>query len=125
MLITRIIVRIMEVDDRLLGWTETLAEARGDGCLWPSNGPHCSVLIEASGWANQVSLHWADVNVELRRPAPATEKRLEPGDIVTLTWADQPIFRVGEQANGLPPVTVRTPVRAEMQAGSLGAVGTG
>lgn len=117
MLNTKLVVRILDVDEQLLGWGEASALARGDGTLWVE--PPTPILIERDGKPTYVSVHWCDVNVEIRsvidyrKPIAAGNIMTMPGDWVAIV--------VGPAAGGLPPVTVRTPVEIGVPVGALGA----
>lgn len=113
---TKFVLRVLDGDGVLLGWAELQAEARGDGRLW-ARGP-TAVAVTTPGTPAALSLHWVDINVEVRRPWPHAP--VSAGEILTLTW-EQPLLVVGEPAGGLPPVTVGTAV-VSMPVGALGAV---
>ncbi len=117
---TRIIVRVLDAVGLLLGWTEQLAEARGDGALWALTGSSL-VPVELAGTPAQLSVHWADVNVEQR--APWSMVPVAVGQVITIDWHG-PIFVVGAMPGALPPVTVRAPVRIDVPVGALGARAT-
>lgn len=118
---TKLIVRVLDAAGDLLGWDELMAEARGDGRLW-ATAPS-TVTIERQGVAATVSVHWADLNVEARTPFP-TPQPVALGARVTVI-SPGPVFVVGPQAGGLPPVTVRTSVSISPPTGDLAAVGRG
>lgn len=119
MLTTKLVLRVLDAGGELLAWAELLADARGDGCLWPQ--PRAvSALVDRAGQPALLSVHWADVNVEVRSPfdhPPLTE-----GGAITLAFGDQPVLRVGPMPGPLPPVTVRAPVVVTVPVGALGAV---
>lgn len=117
MLTTKLIVRVLDRKDRLLGWTEIAAEARGDGQLWAKG--QGLVGIEAEGTPEWLSVHWADVNVEERHQFHYD--KVAVGEVLTLQWPHA-IFTVGLMPSSLPPVTVRAPITVAMPAGALGAV---
>lgn len=118
MLITRLVIRLMDLENRLLGWTEIQAEARGDGRLWAT--ADVQLAVEEPGIAAIISAHWVDVNVEARSPLPVP-RRVHVGDIVPVLMAG-PVFAVGPAAGGLPAVTVRTPVVISPLTGGLGLI---
>ena len=117
MLHTKLIVRILDADEGMLGWGEAMALARGDGTLWVE--APTPVYIERDGKPTYVSVHWCDVNVEIRsvidfhKAIPAGNVMAMPGDWTAIT--------VGPAAGGLPPVTVREPVTVGIPVGALGA----
>jgi len=122
----KLVIRVMEGDrlspdhGRMLGWQETLCYARGDGQLWAGQTVH--VPIEHTGTASYVSVHWADVNVDVRLPINESVSA-KVGDILTVLTVDTPIFRVGPQSGGLPPTVTRAPVSVNVRLGDLGAAG--
>ena len=119
MLTTKLIVRVLDDDGALLAWTEVMAEARGDGCLWPK-AQTFTACVEQSGTPASLSVHWADVNIEVRTPLAAGT--LVAGAPVTLSFHGQPAMIVGQMPGALPPVTVRAPISISMPVGALGAV---
>ncbi len=113
---TKFVLRVVDDANVLYGWVEVPAEARGDGCLW-AKAP-ALLAIECAGAPTVLSVHWADVNVELRR-----EWTLGPvslGQIVTIP-NDTPLLIVGPMATGLVPVTVRG-AAIVMPVGVIGAL---
>lgn len=118
MLITRLVIRLLDRENRLLGWTEIHAEARGDGRLWAT--ADVSLAAEETGEAAILSAHWVDVNVEARSLLPAP-RSVHSGEIVPVLTAG-PVFLVGPAAGGLPAVTVRTPVVITPLTGGIGLV---
>jgi hypothetical protein len=117
MLTTKLVVRILDADAQLLGWTEVAGEARGDGCLWSSRSYH--VGVERAGQPASVSVHWADVNVEAR--TPITHAAVVVGEVITLPWANTPVMTIGPMPGPLPPVTVRGAVSIGVPVGQLGS----
>jgi hypothetical protein len=114
MLTTKVVVRLLDDAGALLGWEVIQAEARGDGCLW---APTTTVVpFEANGRAAVLSLHLADLHLEVRRPIDVAAR---PGTGVTLA---QPLVRLGEPPVGLPPVTVRASPVIAVPVGTLGPV---
>lgn len=118
MLTTKLVVRVMDADLRLLAWTEVQGEARGDGALWVKAPTLAGV--EAAGVPAWLSVHWADVNVEAR--SRFDHRAVSVGEVLTLAWPSAPILTVGPMPEALPPVTVRAPIRVAMPVGALGAV---
>lgn len=113
----KIVLRVLTAGRQLLGWTEAYAEKRGDGKLWVDAPIH--VGIEAEGRAAQLSLHWADLNLEwVRLMVP---QAVQPGQIVCVHEGGV-LITVGKMASGLPPVTVRASVQIAPPVGGLGAV---
>ena len=115
MLTTKVVVRVMDDADRVLGWTSVEAEARGDGCLWcPSP---TTVTFTESGHATILSLHLADIHIESRT---AIDVRAAVGGLVSLP---SPLLRLGTPPTSLPPVTVGEPVAVALPVGAFKAVG--
>jgi hypothetical protein len=94
------------------------AVARGDGALWAPS-PRTEVMLDETGDVSHVSVHWCDVNVEIRTSLPI--KRFASGCAYILDWRDQPVVRVGPAAGGLPPVTVKAQTVIQAPVGHLGA----
>jgi hypothetical protein len=118
MLVTKLVIRMLDVDEQLLGWAEVQAEARGDGKLWVD--PPTFVAIERDGVVNYLSVHWCDVNVEIR--SVVERARVTLGQLFELPgqWA---AITCGPAAGGLPSVTVRSPVAVQVPVGAFGAKG--
>lgn len=116
---TKLVIRLFDPEQRMLGWVTHDAAVRGDGTLRSSAS--VVVPIDLSGTLAAVSVHWCDVNVETRTPCPA--KTVRSGQLLTVFPADVPLLVVGPQAGGLPPVTVRQAVTIGVPAGALGARG--
>lgn len=115
MLTTKVVVRVLDVEGRLLGWAPVQAEARGDGCLWAPS--ETVVPFEANGRATVLSLHLADFHIEHRM---AIDVPAQIGSGVTLA---QPLIKLGDPPTSLPPVTVRAAPVIAMPVGRLGALG--
>lgn len=113
---TKVVIRVLAADESLLGWVEVRGEARGDGHLWA--GHPVAVPIDQSGTPATVSIHWADVNVEIRVAAPPTP--VTAGMALLLPYGEQPLFKVGEMPQSLAPVTVRQSVGIGVPMGYLG-----
>lgn len=118
---TKGVLRLLTAKGELLTWTEIVLEARGDGCLWPAKPLATFDPVERAGAAVTLSLHWCAVNVETRVPLmPSIE--LTEGQVIDLPLPG-PLLRIGAQASGLPPVTIRRPVTVGVPVGVLAAVG--
>ncbi len=116
MLVTKLVIRILDAQDNLLGWAEAEGVAYGDGKLTVA---HPVLLgIEQRGRPAMLSVHWADVNVEIRSAMDRAD--VKAGDVfqIPAPWA---AITVGPMATGLPPVTVSSPVRIVVPVGGLGA----
>lgn len=117
---TKIVVRLLDETGRLLGWAQVMARAKGDGKLW-SSGP-LRIPIELRGLATTLSLHWCDVNVEIRLALPRPTW-FEAGETYTPYEEAADLITVGAIPGELPAVTVRGPVAVDLLAGELGAGG--
>jgi hypothetical protein len=115
MLTTKLVVRALDAGGALIGWAEATGEARGDGNLTVTKPT--LIALELPGVPVSVSVHWADVNVAVTVPVDTRQLLgrllMIPGEWVALVC--------GPMANGLPPVTVSTPVTVGVPVGSLGA----
>jgi hypothetical protein len=100
----KVVLRVLDDAGALLGWTAIEARARGDGCLW-SPGP-VALLVDAPGAPALVSLHWCDLNVEVRVPLPA-QSPVEAGQALTVYREATPLIVCGQPPASLAPVTVR------------------
>jgi hypothetical protein len=120
----RFVVRLLDSEGVLLGWSEVQAEARPQGrprptpfkALAPSMFP-----IERDGIASQLSIHWADMDVV--RLAQLTPSPVLAGQLMQFNWTE-PVWMVeGSKVDvPLPPVTVRAKVVIAPPTGNLSAV---
>jgi len=115
---TKIVLRLLDAENQLLGWSEHFAVARGDGKLW-SQGT-VTITAERAGDPVCVSLHWADVNVETRIPCPPAH--VSAGRTIAIFAPHTPMVTLGIPPTNLPPVTVGS-VAIGIEAGRLGVVG--
>jgi hypothetical protein len=113
MLTTKVVVRVMDVEHRLLGWTQVQAEARGDGCLWCPG--ETVVRFTEAGHASILSVHLADLHIEYRAEL---DVRAAVGGGVTLP---SPLVRLGTPPAYLPPVTVGEPIAVAVPVGVMNA----
>ncbi len=114
----KMVVRVLGLQGELLGWQEVSAHMKGDGCLWSDTpGPYLVDMDEA-GTPHVISIHWADMNVEIRKDID--HRPVARGDRVVLTWTD-PMVRVGPAAGGLPPVATKSSTQIGVPVGVLGA----
>lgn len=113
---SKFVIRLMSATGILLGWTEIMGHARGDGCIWAEKD--MEIVADCAGVPNVLSVHWADVNIEIR-------KAIDIGPVSIGTRVPIPagmIIRVGEMPGYLPPVTVRGNCGIGVPVGSLSAV---
>jgi hypothetical protein len=113
---TKLVLRLLDRDNALLGWTEVAALAKGDGALW-ATGP-VQIAIERDGIPTTLSVHWADVHVEQRRVVEWP--MLTIGTVVPIDCGGCPLFTVGLPPAYLAPVTVRGHVGVSVPVGGLG-----
>lgn len=118
MLKTKLVVRMLDAAEQLIGWAEVSGQARGDGKLWVEEPT--LVMIERDGVIAYLSVHWCDVNVEIR--SAIERAAVTAGQLLRLP-GDWEAIAVGPAAGGLPSVTVRTPVEVRIPVGTIGAKG--
>ncbi len=112
---TKLVVRLLDATQSLLGWTEVQAIARGDGQLW-CNRPVVA-QIDVSGTVAFVSIHWADVNVETRTVLSAS---VMAGQQLIVFPSSMAVLRIGPMPGFLPSVTVRSPIGIVVPHARLG-----
>jgi hypothetical protein len=117
---TKLVVRLLDTSGRMLGWVIHQAQIRGDGRIWTS-GP-LVIPIREAGTPHEISVVWADVNVETRLPCGAV-RSVQAGEAVTVYAQASPVIVVGHPPHGLPPITVGESVRVTVPAGGVGARG--
>ena len=118
---TKLVCRLLDADDQMLGWCWHIAAMRGDGCL-RSTLP-VVLDVDESGTGVVLSVHWADMNVETRiqMPVPFMVKR---GDSLTIFPSNAPMLQAGTPPEKrLPPVSTRQAIDVTVPVGSLGALG--
>lgn len=118
MLKTKLVIRMLDAAEELIGWAEAAGQARGDGKLWVEEPT--LVMIERDAVIAYLSVHWCDVNVEIRSAVELA--KVTAGQLLRLP-GDWEAIVVGPAAGGLPSVTVRTPVEVRVPVGAFGAKG--
>lgn len=114
---SKFVIRVLDEIGGLIGWTEVQGHARGDGCMWAEET--FTIIADRDGIPSLMSVHWADVNVEVRlsTPLPAVTQGTPmvcPAGI---------LMKIGEMPKeALPPVTVRAPIAIGVPVGNLAAV---
>ena len=104
----------------MLGWCEHYAKLSGDGYLRASSP--VVLDVDESGDPTEVSVHWADVNVETRSPFPPM--RVSRTMKLVIFQVNAPMVHAGNPPERrLPPVTTKS-VSVDVPVGMLGAVGT-
>ena len=114
---TKLVVRVLDAGGDLLASSVHQARIRGDGCL-RAGGPVVTGVAR-TGWPSVLSLHWCDLHVEVRLPAPAVA--VQAGQIVTWFEDDAILIRVGDMPGPLPPITVGESVAVAVPVGGMGA----
>jgi hypothetical protein len=115
----KIVCRLLDSQGKLLGWEEHYAAVRGDGSLRASK--QVIIPIELAGRAKEISLHWCEVNVETRVPAPDLDVKV--GEQILIFQTNMQMVVLGRPPIGLPPVTVGRSIGIGIPAGQLGASG--
>jgi hypothetical protein len=118
---TKLVLRVLGLSGELLGWTEVTALAKGDGALWAMSA--VLVPVELAGTPTVLSIHWADVNVEVRAPMPG--KPMSVGQSISIPHEADPMLRVGTPPVNLPAVTVRAASVIAPPSATMGGVSVG
>lgn len=113
---TKIVVRLLDAEGALLASCVHDAAVRGDGCLRAASPVVCGVA--QSGTPATISVHWCDVNVEVRTAAALGP--LEAGQVLTLFDTGAELVRVGPMPGPLPPIVVGA-VAVGVPVGGMGA----
>ena len=117
---TKLVCRLLDANDRLLGWCAHVASMRGDGCLratW-----HVTLTVDEDGTADALSTHWADMNVETRVPMGGLP--VKRGQVLTIFPMGAPMVDVGGMPKKrLPPVSTKLAADIAVPVGQLGASG--
>lgn len=117
--VTKLVCRLLDRNDQMLGWCWHIAAMRGDGCL-RSTLP-VVLDVDENGIGEVLSVHWADMNVETRIPMPSLP--VQRGQALTIFPANAPMVQAGTPPEKrLPPVTTKA-VEVAVPVGQLGAVG--
>jgi hypothetical protein len=104
----------------MLGWCWHHAAARGDGLL-RSTLP-VVLDVDEPGEAHELSIHWADLNVETRVPFP--KLHVTRGQALTIFQPHAPMLQPGNPpAHRLPPVTTKNALEVTVPVGAMGASG--
>ena len=117
---TKVVLRLLDAAGALLGWTEVQALMRGDGALWAERA--VSIVVGRSGQPHQLSVHWADLNVEVRSPCH-TIPEVAVGQVVEFPAGV--LMQIGTPPANLPPVTVGRSISIDVPVGNLAAKGGG
>lgn len=116
---TKLVCRLLTVDHQLLGWCAHEATISGDGFLRASSP--VTLFIEQAGAAHELSIHWADLNVETVVPLP---REVKGGDTLVLFAPHAAMIQAGSPpAKRLPPVSVGVRVEVPVPVGIVGAHG--
>ncbi len=118
------VVRLLDEADQLLGWTKVVASPQREeggraSCPFRVHGL-TQFLIEQSGRATKLSVHWVDLDVARLRDLDAVVD-VTAGQVMTFTWIE-PIWLVsGMRDVPLPSVTVRNHVTLAPPPAAMGA----
>ena len=119
----KFVVRLMDADDQLLAWCQVMATAKPQGqrrsCpFWPDHGTQ--FVIDESGIASKVVVHWCDLDLVRVQEIAATE--VSAGQVFDYTWVG-PVWLVAapEKQQILPAVTVRAHQTIAPPCGTLTA----
>lgn len=104
------ILRLLDKDRHVLGWTKLFAETRGDGCFRAMQ--HFVAEADATGTGTDVCIHWPDVNVHRTVPL-AQPIAAVAGAVFSVPLNGEAILTIDGDARPLPPVTVRTAVHVQ------------
>ena len=116
---TKLVCRLLDANDHMLGWCWHIAAMRGDGCL-RSTLP-VVLDVDEDGTGSVMSVHWADMNVETRIPLP--DVVVKRGQALSIFPAHAPMIQCGTPPEKrLPPVTTKA-VEVSVPVGQLGAAG--
>lgn len=118
---TKLVLRLLTADNKLLGWMEHEAAALGDGCLRAVRD--ILIPVDEVGTAAWVSIHWCDIHVETRIPIPLGLSVVKPGSNFAVFLAGDPMVRLGTPPVGLPAVTLKRSVSIGIPPGHLGHAG--
>lgn len=101
---TKLVIRLLDAQNQLLGWCAHDARSLGDGRLRADGPVH--LVMRASGVVTTASIHWADINTVTVIPL-AKEKGVTAGDGYQLFQDGDEMVRIGEPPESrLPPVTI-------------------
>lgn len=103
---TTFILRLLDAERRVLGWSKVPVESRGDGCLWATQGFVAEADTDGLGVA--VNLHWPEVHV-YHTAGLAVPIAVQAGEVFHIPLTD-PVLRLTSEGLPLPPVTVRSSV---------------
>ena len=115
---TKIVCRLLDAADEMLGWAEVQAITRGDGLLRAPRNP-VVVPIDVTGVTACVSLHWCDLNVEVRIPIASTPVTVGAMFLIFEAYAE--MIRVGTPPTRLAVTSTRQHMEIHVPVGGLGA----
>jgi hypothetical protein len=113
---TKVVCRLLDANNNLIGWTEIKAAIPGDGTLRASEP--VVIVVEQEGVPVCISHHWCDPNVEIRLPINASTFKV--GEQHAMYNAEDELFRVGPMPQGLPAVTMRAAGVIPVPVGGFG-----
>lgn len=116
---TKLVCRLLDADNKMLGWCWHIAAMRGDGCLRATIP--VVMDVDEDGAPTTLSVHWADMNVETRVPMP--KLTVTRGQSLVIFQPHAAMLRAGEPpTQRLPPVTTKA-VSVAVPVGQLGGAG--
>lgn len=104
---TTFILRLLDKDRQVLGWTRIVGETRGDGAVYATQ----DFVAEAdvTGTATALNVHWPELHWHDTTTLPGAMS-VEQGKVFTVRIKDQTLLRVASESLPLPAVTVRSSV---------------
>jgi hypothetical protein len=120
-LTSKLVMRLYDANGALLGWCQHEAAVKGDGLLRAA--ALVALSIDEPGVPHELSIHWADLNVETRVPMPPNVPMVPRGHLLALFQPNQMMAHVGQPpATRLTPVSTKSSVNVGIPAGTLGAL---
>lgn len=119
----KFVVRLLSADDLLLAWTEVYATSQPEhgraSCPFWAPQNMSTFLIETSGTASKLSIHWCDLDVA-RVQAILEPLAVTAGDLCQFAWLE-PVWLVsGMRDVPMPSTTVKTSVKIQPPLGGFG-----
>lgn len=116
----KFVVRLLDAAGRLLAWEQLFLTPESGG-RFVAPAP-TRFVVEASGTATRIAIHWTDLDVARLAPVVAAFD-VATGQVLDFAWAE-PVWHVcGDVDVPLPGVTLRASVTIGVPAGSMGTRG--
>lgn len=112
----KIVIRLLDDEKQLLGWTEIQAKFGGDGCLY-ADAMRSEIVIERGGIIRYTNIQWTELNINLT--TNVTPGFVEVGQIYAMRFIE-PLFTFGSSEPSLPAVTEKRNVEIEVPTGHIG-----